>query len=231
MNKELKIDWPKDGLHTLELELKRKGVDIIRFADLSSLSETVTRGFSKAILIGILLSKEYVIDLYKATEKGSNEFAEKERRADELAEWTAEYLQKHGYNAFAQSEEKLWQNGYFDTKTKSSTLPHKTIALLAGLGWIGKNNLLITEDYGCAFCMCTILTDLPIDVKMSPLISSKCGECGLCKLICPTNAILGNVWSKNCDRDMLVDVFRCETCLKCLAHCPWTVRYAKQGTE
>ena len=97
MNKELKIDWPKDGLHTLELELKRKGVDIIRFADLSSLSETVTRGFSKAILIGILLSKEYVIDLYKATEKGSNEFAEKERRADELAEWTAEYLQKHGY--------------------------------------------------------------------------------------------------------------------------------------
>ena len=221
----------KEGQHALEPELKRKGADIIRFVDLSSLSEKINRGFGKAILIGVLLSKEYVINLCKAIQTGSNEFAEKEHKADELAEWTAEYIQKHGYNAFAQSEQNNWQNGYFDIKTKSSTLPHKTIAVLAGLGWIGKNNLLITQDYGCSFCMCSVLTDAPIDVKTPPLISSKCGECAICKQICPTNAILGNVWSKNCNRNMLIDVFRCESCLKCLSHCQWTVSYAKQGTE
>jgi epoxyqueuosine reductase len=144
---------------------------------------------------------------------------------------TAEYLKNHGYHAFAQSEENNWQNGYFNPSTKSSILPHKTIAVLAGLGWIGKNNLLITQDYGCAFCMCSVLTDAPIDVKAPHLSSSKCGECNICKEVCPTNAIVGQTWTKNSKRNMLVDVFCCECCLKCLSHCPWTVRYAKQGIE
>jgi epoxyqueuosine reductase QueG len=221
-HKDLKIE--------IELELKRKGADIVRFADLYCLSEKESRGFGKAILIGTLLSKEYIINLCKATQTCSNEFDEKEHRTDKLAEWTAVYLREHGYNAFAQSEENIGQNGYFDTKTKTSILPHKTIAVLAGLGWIGKNNLLITQDYGCAFCMCSVLTDAPIDVKTPPLISSKCGECETCKKVCPTNAILGNVWSKNSNRNTLIDVFRCECCLKCLSHCNWTARYAKQGT-
>jgi epoxyqueuosine reductase QueG len=217
----------KEIQYALELELKRKGADIIRFADLSSLSIKINRGFSKAILIGILLSKEYITNLCATIQTDFSEFSEKEHKADKLAEWTAEYLQEQGYNAFAQSEENIGQNGYFNTETKSSILPHKTIALLAGLGWIGKNNLLITQDYGCAICMCSVLTDAPIDVKMLPLINSKCGECDICKQICPTNAILGNVWSMNCNRDMLIDVFRCEGCLKCLLHCQWTVNYAK----
>ena len=216
------------ALINLEMELKRKGADIIRFADISSLSDKINRGFNKAILIGILLSKEYIINLCETIQADLNEFGEKECRADELADWTAEYLQKHGYNAFSQSEKNLWENGCFDTNTKSSPLPHKSIALLSGLGWIGKNDLLITQDYGCAFCMCTVLTDAPIDVKVQPLVSSKCGECDICKQICPTNAILGNVWSRNCDRDRLVDVFRCEGCLKCLSHCQWTVSYTKK---
>lgn len=218
----------KKGQYALELELKRKGADIIRFADLSSLSIEINSGFSKAILIGILLSKEFITNLCETAQTNFNEFSEKEHRADKLAEWTAEYLQDQGYKAFAQSEENIGQNGYFNTETKSSTLPHKTIALLTGLGWIGKNDLLITQDYGCAICMCSVLTDAPIDVKAHPLINSKCGECDICKQICPTNAILGNVWSKNCNRDMLIDVFRCECCLKCLSHCPWTVNYTKK---
>ncbi len=224
---EINMEWSKEKQHALELELKSMGADIIRFADLSSLPEKVTSGFSKAILIGILLSKEYILNLCETSGTDSNEFGEKEHKADELAEWTAGCLQMRGYKVFAQSEENIWQNGYFDTKTKSSVLPHKTIALLAGLGWIGKNDLLVTQDYGCAFCMCTVLTDAPLDVEMPSLINSRCGECDICKQICPTNAILGNDWSRDCNRDMLVDVYRCETCLKCLVHCQWTANYVK----
>jgi hypothetical protein len=90
--KELEMEWSKEGQPALEQELKRKGADIIRFAELSGLSEKINRGFGKAILIGILLSKEYVFSLYKAIQTGSNEFDEKEHRADELAEWAAGYL-------------------------------------------------------------------------------------------------------------------------------------------
>lgn len=227
MNYEQK-SWSKEALHALELELQRQGADIIRFVDISGLPEERNRGFGRAILIGVLLSKEYVLNLCQANQPDFKEYAEKEHQADELAEWTAGYLQTLGYKAFAQSEENLLQHGYYDPKTKSSTLPHKTIALLVGLGWIGKNNLLITQDYGCAFCMCTVITDAPIEVTTMPLISPKCGECDICKQVCPTNAILGNVWAKSGDRDKLVDVFHCKTCLKCLVHCPWTIRYAKR---
>ncbi|HBF38432.1 MAG TPA: hypothetical protein DDW50_14080 [Firmicutes bacterium] len=215
------------GRQQLESELKRKGVDFIRFLDVSGLSEEVNRGFHKAILIGILLSRKYIINQLGTVPTDFYEFNEKEHRADELAEWTAEYLQKQGYNAFGQSEKNIGQNGCFNVETKTSVLPHKTIALLAGLGWIGKNNLLITEDYGCAFCMCTVLTDASMDVKTAPLVSPQCGECDICKQICPAHAIMGNTWSKDRNRDGVIDVYRCQACLKCLFHCPWTVRYGK----
>jgi hypothetical protein len=71
------MEWSKEGQPALEQELKRKGADIIRFAELSGLSEKINRGFGKAILIGILLSKEYVFSLYKAIQTGSNEFDKK----------------------------------------------------------------------------------------------------------------------------------------------------------
>lgn len=221
---EVKV-WSKERQHLLELEIKRKGAEIVRFVDLSRLSEKLNRGFDKAILIGVLLSKDYIKNISNSSQTDISEFSQNVHRADELAEWITGYLQECGYNAFAQSAENLFQNDFFDTETKSSVLPHKTIALLAGLGWIGKNNLLITEEYGCAFCMCTVLTDAPIIVKNPPLISSKCGDCEICKQVCPTNAIYGNNWEKKNNRSLLIDVSRCERCLKCLSHCHWTANY------
>jgi epoxyqueuosine reductase len=224
---EPKIERSFEGRHSLELALGKRGADIIRFADVSSLSEQVNRGFNKAILVGILLSRKYIIHLFERVSTDFDEFNEKEHWADALAEWTAEYLQKRGYHAYAQSEANIGRNGYFDVQTKTSVLPHKTIALLAGLGWIGKNNLLITKDYGCAFCMCTVLTDAPMEVEKAPLTSPQCGECDICIQVCPVHAISGNTWTMDRNRDGLVDVYRCQACLKCLSHCPWTVRYGK----
>ncbi len=157
-----------------------------------------------------------------------DDFVEKEQKADELAEWLAEYIRQKGYRAYAQSEKNNFRSGNFDRSTRSSTLPHKTIALLSGLGFIGKNNLLITENYGCAFSMCTVLTDSPITAEKHSLVSIKCGSCDACVKVCPEKAIHGNEWTQSGGREDLVDVSKCSCTLKCMVFCPWTLRYAGQ---
>jgi epoxyqueuosine reductase QueG len=200
-----------------------------------------TRHFSNAILIGIALSKDflkkvthtpdYVKDMIRNNNFDDDEFLQKETKADRLADYIAGYLASKGYSAYSQSEEHNWSTGIFDEKTKTSPLPHKTIAGLAGLGWIGKHNLLVTHEFGSAVCMCTVLTDAPFTTVSYPPETSRCGNCRTYRDICSVNAIKGNTWSITTSRDELVDVYACMTCLECLVFCPWTQKYMNENTE
>jgi len=209
--------------------LFEKGADIVRFVDISNLSPDLTQGFTKAIVFCIALSKDFIIAIRDGAQTDQDEFVDKEHETDELADWLAEYIWQKGYRAYSQSEKNIEKSGNYDEKTRSSRLPHKTIARLAGLGFIGKNNLLITKDYGCAFSMCTVLTDAPILTETYPLISSKCGPCDVCKTVCPGHAIYGNEWTESGGRDAIVDVFKCVCPLKCMVNCPHTLKYAFQA--
>ena len=201
-------------------ELNSRGADLVRVVDVSMLSEKENRGYSVAILIGMLLSPDYIAD--------HSHFGEKEHRAEELAEWTADFITAKRYKAFAQSEKNLI-HGFYEEATKTTPLPHKKIAILAGMGWIGKNNLLVTQEYGSALCLCTVLTNAPLAAENRPIVMPKCGTCILCKDICPTGAIHGSLWEPGINRDLIVDVYHCDCCLKCLVNCPWTQRYMKNN--
>jgi len=205
-------------------ELNTRGVDFIKTVDISMLSVKENRGYSVAILIGIALSTGYIFRLSKENIADHSEFGEKEHLAGELAEWTADFIIAKGYKAFAQSDRNLI-HGFYDETTKTTPLPHKKIAILAGSGWIGKSNLLVTQEYGSALCMCTVLTNARLPIENRSMIMSKCGECTVCKDICPTGAIHGSTWQPGMNRDLIVDVYRCEGCLKCLVNCPWTQQY------
>jgi epoxyqueuosine reductase QueG len=135
-------------------ELNTRGVNFIKAVDISMLSTKENRGYSVAILIGIVLSPHYIFRLSKKNIVDHSEFGEKEHRADEVAEWIADFIITKGYKAFAQSERNLIHE-FYDETTKTTPLPHKKIAILAGLGWIVKSNLLVTHEYGSALCMCT----------------------------------------------------------------------------
>ncbi|MDF2505530.1 epoxyqueuosine reductase [Clostridium sp.] len=211
-------------------ELNTRGVNFVKVVDISMLSAKEHRGYSVAILIGIVLIPSYIFRLSKENVLDYSEFTEKENSADKLAEWTADFIIAKGYKAFAQSERNLGLHGFYDETTKTTPLPHKKIAILAGLGWIGKNNLLVTQEYGSALCMCSVLTNAPLPTENRPIIMPKCGECSVCKDICPAGAIHGSTWEMGMNRELIVDVYHCDCCLKCLANCPWTQKYMKNNS-
>ena len=215
-------------LNELISELNTRGSNIVKIVDISMLSENENRGYSVAILIGIVLSPSYIFRLSKENIIDHSEFGEKEHLTHELAERTADFIIEKGYKAFALSDRNL-THGFFDKTAKTSSLPHKKIAILSGLGWIGKNNLLVTEEYGSALCMCTVLTNAPLPTENRSIIMPKCGECTVCKDICPAGVIHGTTWEIGMNRDLIVDVYHCDGCLKCLANCTWTQKYRKNN--
>lgn len=202
-------------------------IDIIRIVDITSLSLKENRGYNRAVLLVKILPKEYIDKLNHGKETDYTVFANYEKETDNLADKLVTIIQEKGYRAISQSENGIDSRGEYDEETKSSILPHKKIATMSGFGWIGKNNLLITEKYGAALSMCSVLTDLPLDTVKTEMIPSKCGECNLCVKICPAQAIHGKRWELGINRDDIVDVYKCITCLKCLAGCRYSIIYSR----
>ena len=93
-----------------------------------------------------------------------------------------------------------------------SHFPHKTAARLAGLGYIGKSCLFISEKYGPAVRLGTILTDMPFEVG-KPL-EKDCGECNICKTKCPAMAIRGVNFREGIEREEMYDAKACSEYMK-----------------
>jgi len=72
----------------------------------------------------------------------------------------------------------------------SAPVMERSLAAAAGLGWIGRNGLLITKGAGSYCLLCEIICNLPLDVD-SPL-PSRCGQCRSCVGACPTGALDGS---------------------------------------
>lgn len=221
--------------YEIKKALYRRGADIVRFVDISALPSYQTKGYSKAILFCMVLSRKFINDMYNNLKTDSDEYLEKEEKTEKLADWLEKYIKQKGYHAYSQSEKNNLKNGYIEScyidpnlESGISIIPQKTIARMSGLGFIGKNNLLITEEYGCAFSMCSVLTDAPITTEKHTIITPKCGNCNICKNVCPPNALHGNEWTQFGNRENIVDVSKCCCALKCMVNCPFTLKYTKQ---
>lgn len=203
-------------------------IDTVKIVDITSLTSGENRGYSSAIPLIKALPKEYIDRINRETETDRSVFANYKKTTDELADKLVSVIQKEGYQAISQTEHAIRIRGEYNEKTKSSILPHKKIAVMSGVGWIGKNNLLVTEKYGAALSMCSVLTDMPLCAeKTETVLSSKCGDCNLCVKLCPVQAIHGIKWKSGINRDDIVDVYRCVTCLKCFAGCRYSIIYSR----
>ena len=149
-------------------------------------------------------------------------------RLDQLAEW----LRSRG---------AALTRGFTD----SGPVPERELAEQAGLGWIGKNTMLIRPQSG-SFCFIgTIFTDLALEPSPG-LDRDWCGSCTRCLDACPTGALLAprvldgtrcisylTIESRAPIPDSLGDrlegwAFGCDICNEV---CPWNIRFAEPGSR
>ena len=102
------------------------------------------------------------------------------------------------------------------------TISHRVVAEMAGLGWRGKNGLLINEQYSCAIRFASVL--LPLPLPSTGRMESQCGKCHACEDVCTfikNREILPN-YRENC-RKYLVHLqsegLSHEVCGKCIHAC------------
>lgn len=161
-----------------------------------------------------------------------------------LAGALAQYLCELGFRALplTHSDEEKEDHG---AHWQKSTISHRLIASHAGIGWVGKNGLVITDLYGAAIRLVSVLTDAPVKCSKGNY-SSRCSSCKECMTACPTNAIKGANWSPTVDRSMLLDAEACEkeclrwtderfgikanVCGTCIVACPYTQSYLRRRT-
>jgi len=193
--------------------LKDNGADFVYFIDASTFPKDVVNGYACIVLFGKVLSKEYIKTLKAAQKPKQQEFFNTEWKMDALADKLVNRLETEGYKSIS--------------KFKFARLPHKTVALRAGLGFIGKNNMLINDKYGCAFVLGKVLTTTPfITAKSVSPKKPECGDCKVCVDVCPPKALHGKTWSITTTRDEIMVRKLCCCCLKCMVWCPYTEKYA-----
>lgn len=91
-------------------------------------------------------------------------------------------------------------------------IPHKMAAVHAGLGFIGKSALFVSEKFGPRVRLATVLTDMP--VESGKLVESKCGSCTICKNACPAGAIFGVEYKAGMSREDIYDAELCSAHMK-----------------
>ena len=220
----------------IEARLKASGVNFVRFVDITVLSGKENKKYPNAIVFGINFSAEYLHIVMKTSDYvqemvrsksdiSDDEFYLTELKTGELADDISQWLNNCGYKAYSLSDKNQVETGFFDGRNGGTPLPHKTIARLSGIGWIGKNNLLVTPVFGSALCLGVILTDAPLEITHADSIQSQCGNCNICINVCKPKALKGVTWNVNTKRGEMLDVSKCTTCLNCLLFCPWTQNY------
>lgn len=149
-------------------------------------------------------------------------------RLDLMASGLAGILRSRGYRAFPVPASRRVDDGRI-----CAVFSHKLAAHLAGLGWIGKNCLLITPDRGPRVRWVSVLTDAPLKTVGQPM-DQRCGDCLECVTHCPMKAFSGQPFHAGEPRSVRFDAARCDryfskmrekdahtaVCGLCLVVCP-----------
>lgn len=165
------------------------GASIAGIADLRLLKGLPTvgislEGFSSAVSYGVALPDQ-AIEMISEDNPGRM-YAWAYKTANQLLDMigmsvAGEISKAGGKSLVVPSSMKV------DAANELGHAPHKAFALAAGLGWIGRNNLLVNPRFGPRLRLGTVLTDLKLDAG-TPM-ENRCGDCRLCILSCPSKAL------------------------------------------
>ena len=225
----------------IQSQLIEAGASLVGFADISALPADVRGSMESAISIAAALDVSVINEI---SEGPTRRYYQEYKRVNEflcrLCASVVDDLKGRGHNAVA--IEPTIEIGGLAKKMLATPLPHKTAATRAGLGWIGKSALLITERYGPAVRLTTVLTDAQFKTG-NPIDSSRCGDCTKCVDRCPAKAISGKNWMRGMERESIYDANACcaeatrasgkievpvTICGICINACPWTQKYVRR---
>lgn len=227
---------------------------IYGFADITGIATVEKDGvvLNKAISVGCALDPSALSSLSDGlTKKYHNEFLASSMFIEVLSFKLTNYLQELGYEAMALEKSMLVDDSVLGIEEKeiltSSFSPlwalQRFFAAHAGLGWIGKNGLLVSKQYGPGLLLVTVFTNAPLDCATEVFLS-RCGRCKECAIACPAGAIdiFGRASLDNLEN--AVDIDACleecrrisletfgqqmELCAKCIYACPYTKSYLRR---
>lgn len=192
------------------------GADYYGVADLNDAGDFIKKQgginvhqYPRAISLGIILLDAIVDDLPRRFDNSvavnyKHSYDIVNLRLDMITSRMAGIIQKEGYSALP-----IPASERYDDERICAVFSHKLAANLAGLGWIGKNCLLITPEVGPRVRWASILTNAPINATGSPM-KNLCGDCRECVDICPVNAFSGASFRKEDEREVRYDARKCE---------------------
>jgi epoxyqueuosine reductase len=184
---------------------------IYGFADLTGLPDRKFEGFNYGISIGRKLDQSIVENIIEGPTK---EYFFHYRKINEnLAQVSDKIsLDLNELNIETINISPTVSTEELDTIYFSSLradLSHKMVATRAGLGWIGKTDLLITKKFGPRLHLTSILLKEPVIPDYKPMDISRCGTCQICVEICPAKAANGKMWDITIERDEFFDAKKC----------------------
>jgi epoxyqueuosine reductase len=209
------------------LSLKRfcleQGADLFGIADISGikrdfmLSQNLLERLDRAICLGIRLSEGILEEIANApTRLYFHHYRTANALLDQLGLRVCNYVQKKSYSALPIPASQI-----LDWSSQKGHLSHKKLGVLAGLGWIGRNNLLVNKHLGSQFRLVSILTNMPLKIDRPDRYG--CKECRLCIEACPCAAIKESPADfdylrcfaklKEFQKQRLVDQFICGVCV------------------
>jgi epoxyqueuosine reductase len=231
-----------DVISELKENLEENGASLVGFADLSVIDPRIKKNFTVGISIALALDPIVIKGIIDGpTLEYYREYKRANAKLDYLSESISSFLHKRGYNTDHWGATEDREFGHYMTE-----LPHKTVATLSGLGWIGKCALLVTNEYGSALRLTTVLTDIEEQIEDKSVKESYCKECSICVDVCPGKAPKGHNWHRGLTREDLFDPDLCCTnakklakertgieysfCGICIANCPYTKKYVNKKT-
>lgn len=217
----------------------REGIDYFGLADLALAWEEIVRQggpgmakYPRAVSLGIRLFDEIVDQLPNRENRAvavsyrTHCYEVINGRLDRAASLIAGEIRRAGYAVYPlPAAERV------DDERICAVFSHKLAAHLAGLGWIGKNCLLVTPEAGPRARFVTVLTDAPLPPG-KPL-EEQCGDCSECVTACPVKAFTGRNFREDEPREARYAAEKCDkffrvmekqgkpaVCGMCLYACP-----------